>query len=218
MAIWYPEFVTNLFTVCVPYFPPTSKYIDIETVAKYKFPSLSYQIVFASGEVEKHIKSKEEIRSFLNALYGGRTPAGEVGFTSKDGPLYDKLPSLEKSPLVSDDEIDFYTEEFSRHGIHGPLNYYRTRKLNFDDEQVLLKGDEKTPPVISCPYLFVLATNDIALRPEMAAGQERVAPQLTVREVESNHWALWEKPAEVNEILREWFTQHGIGKKEGVKL
>jgi hypothetical protein len=33
-----------------------------------------------SGEVEKVIRSKDEVRQFLLALYGGRTEAGEFGF------------------------------------------------------------------------------------------------------------------------------------------
>jgi pimeloyl-ACP methyl ester carboxylesterase len=29
-------------------------------------------------------------------------------------------------------------------------------------------------------------------------------PNLTLKQVDTAHWALWEKPAEVNAILEEW--------------
>lgn len=31
-------------------------------------------------------------------------------------------------------------------------------------------------------------------------------PQVTLKEVNTSHWALWEKPEEVNAILTEWLT------------
>ncbi|KAK8065476.1 hypothetical protein PG997_012223 [Apiospora hydei] len=30
--------------------------------------------------------------------------------------------------------VDFYVREYGRHGLHGPTNWYRTRRRNFEDE------------------------------------------------------------------------------------
>jgi soluble epoxide hydrolase / lipid-phosphate phosphatase len=48
-----------------------------------------------------------------------------------------------------------------------------------------------------------------------------VIPMLRRREVDAGHWALWEKPEEINRIVKEWmvevvFTHNAEG--EGSKL
>lgn len=106
-------------------------------------PHFGYQLHFASGDVEKAVRSKTEIRQFLTALYGGKTEKGEFGFDVKKGILIDKLPGLRPSRLLSEEvsavntafedvchrdpcscccvqEMEYYTTEFARNGIHGP--------------------------------------------------------------------------------------------------
>ena len=60
---------------------------------------------------------------------------------------------------------------------------------------------------IDVPVLFVQATNDLALPPSLSEGMERFIPHLTRKEVEAGHWALWQKPAEVNGMLGEWLER-----------
>lgn len=61
---------------------------------------------------------------------------------------------------------------------------------------------EKT--TIDIPVLFICATKDTALPPAMSANMEQYMPNLTRKEVTASHWALWEKPEEVNNIVKEW--------------
>ena len=75
--------------------------MTLEDVVKYKLPNFGYQIQLASGEVEKVIDSKIKIREFLNALYGGKGPDGEVGFDPRTGIVFDNLPKLAANPLLS---------------------------------------------------------------------------------------------------------------------
>ena len=102
VALWHPELVSHLFTVCVPYPPPKEGYIPLETVVRTAAPNFTYQVQFASGELEKVIKSKDEIKQFLLALYGGRTPEGQFGFDVQKGALLDKLPRLNRSRLLNE--------------------------------------------------------------------------------------------------------------------
>ena len=60
--------------------------------------------------------------------------------------------------------------------------------------------------------MFIQATDDEALPPKLSEGMERFVPNLTRKEVKSSHWALWEKPVEVNGMIREW-----LGKVEKTK-
>lgn len=211
--LWYPELIKSLFTICVPYSPPTAKYIPLELITK-KFPSLTYQLEFAKeNHLEAKLTSEAEIRSFLTAVYGGRGPNGEVGFIAEEGPQLHNFPILSPSALLSEREMEFYVREFTRNGLRGPLSYYRTRQLNHADEQALFRtssSNSSIPPNIEIPYLFVLATEDVALRPEMAAGMERVCSDLRIEKVQAGHWVLWERPSEANGILRSWFEGKGF--------
>ena len=103
--------------------------------------------------------------------------------------------------------MDYYVDEFTRHGIHGPLNWYRTREINFDDE---LELQNRT---IDIPVLFILASRDTALRPEMAVKMNEYIPQLTRQEVNASHWALWETPEEVNKFITQWMGEVVFGSK-----
>lgn len=60
---------------------------------------------------------------------------------------------------------------------------------------------------IDIPVLVIEATNDAALPPSLSDGMERFIPNLTRKEVEATHWALWQKPGEANEMIREWLER-----------
>lgn len=110
IALWYPELVSHLFTVCVPYARPMKEDISLESLVQNAAPHFAYQLQFKSGEVEKFIRSKSEIRQFLLALYGGRTEAGEVGFDAHKGVLADKIGGLKPSRLLTE-EVGWNIEE-----------------------------------------------------------------------------------------------------------
>ncbi|KAJ9383827.1 hypothetical protein DTO063F5_5131 [Paecilomyces variotii] len=96
-------------------------------------------------------------------------------------------------------ELNYYVDEFSRNGIHGPLNWYRTRDVNYKDELSI------SNPQIDIPVLMIQALRDTALPPHMGQGMGKFVPNLIVEQVDTSHWALWEKPGEVNAILEMWF-------------
>jgi soluble epoxide hydrolase/lipid-phosphate phosphatase len=52
--------------------------------------------------------------------------------------------------------------------------------------------------------LYVAGTKDAALPPRLGAGMGRFCSDLRKAEVQAGHWALWEKPAEVNAVVGEW--------------
>ena len=118
-ALWHPQLVSHLFAVCTPYRPPAKTYMPIGAMVETRMPNWGYQIHLASGEVEEHIKSKDEIKQFLNSVYDGRGPNGEAGFSLTKGPLYENLPKLNRTPLMAEDLLEFYAAEYKRNGMHG---------------------------------------------------------------------------------------------------
>ena len=207
-ALHYPQMVKAVFTVCTPYSPPSRNYMPLEEVVK-KVPNFGYQAQLVGGEVGREVKTKEDVTRFLNALYGGRTREGVSGFSVNHGVDFSILRELQRTKLIDKEMLDCYTEEYSRHGIGPTLNWYRTREINHADEQYLLETD---PPrvKIECPVLFVQATGDTALPPSMSQGMERWTPRLRRREVKASHWALWERPEDVNNIIGSWIREEII--------
>jgi len=81
--------VTGIFAICTPYHAPSKSFTPLQTLVQTKLPNFGYQIQLASGEIEKKIQSKEDIRKFLNAMYGGQGSDGEVGFDVRKGLLFE---------------------------------------------------------------------------------------------------------------------------------
>jgi soluble epoxide hydrolase/lipid-phosphate phosphatase len=142
-AGWHPELVSHLFAICTSYAAPTKKYISTEELVNGPVPQFGYQLHLASGEVEPRISDEKGIRQFLNGMYGGRGPKGEVMFSPSKGVLFDNLPKIGKTKLMTDrvsvvpsnlqglllyadspkQEMDWYVKEYSRNGLHGPCTF-----------------------------------------------------------------------------------------------
>lgn len=120
IALWCPELVTHIFTVCTPYTTPSKTYEPLEEMVKSgKVPNFGYQLQLASGQLEEVIRSREQIRQLLNGLYGGMTSEGLPGFDVKTGVHLDGLPQLRHTKLMSKRLLDFYADQYAKNGIHG---------------------------------------------------------------------------------------------------
>lgn len=207
---YQPELITAVFSICTPYFPPSLLYEPLEIQVRKRLPNFAYQMHFASGELEQQIQSKAEIRQFLNNLYGAKTPEGEVAFDANGRVDFEKQRRVGKNKLLDDDEMDYYVDEYARHGLNGPLNWYRTREYNYMDEWVHFFDEGKKDAkdlTFKQEVLFVLAKRDQTLKPFMAAKMGERIPKLTRGEVDSGHWALWQRPAECNQIIGDWLHE-----------
>jgi soluble epoxide hydrolase/lipid-phosphate phosphatase len=214
IALWKPKLVSAVISICTPYDRPAKEFLSIEEVVKGKLPQFRYQLHLASGEVEERVKTKEEIKQFLNALHGAKSKNGEVGFTS-NGPIYENFAKLERTPLMDEDTLDYYAENFARNGMRGTVNWYRTRQLNFRDERELAKIKDLK---IRVPVLYVCATRDIALPPWMSRGMERNFTNYRRAEVDAGHWALTQKSDECNQVIGSFLKEVLEGKIDKSKL
>ena len=113
VALWHPELVSHLFTVCVPYAAPQKQYYSIEDMVNTITPHFAYQLHFISGEIEEKVHKRKEIRQFLIALYGGRTREKVFAFDVHKGVDLDVMRRIRPSWLLS--------EEVS---IFSPFLYY----------------------------------------------------------------------------------------------
>jgi soluble epoxide hydrolase/lipid-phosphate phosphatase len=210
IALWQPQLVTAVISICTPYNRPSRIFRTTQQLVETILPNFGYQIQFAGPEVEERIQGKEKLKEFLNAIYGGQGPNGEVGFAPEQGTLFKNLPGLMKTRFLNEEELEYYVERYARNGIGPPLNWYKTRELNFRDEKDLAKVKDLK---IRAPTLFVPAKNDTAIPPSMARGMEGNFTDLTIKEVDASHWALWQKPEICNAFIQE-FLGKIIGNEE----
>lgn len=240
VAQWYPQLITHIFSVCTAFVPVNEgKFVSTRELAGGVLPQFGYQLQFGSeeGEVERAVDGKEgRIRKFLNGLYGGKVKGGRKFMDPRKGVELDvvrddSVEGVAKTPLMSEDvsifclnwnlsrwrcadfclkEIDYYVSQFQKHGIHGPCNWYRTRKINYDEEKNMPAENRK---IIKQPTLYILATKDDVLTREMSRGMEKTVPNLTRGEVPAGHWALWQTPDQVNAILKNWIESVVLGGK-----
>lgn len=124
VALWHPTFVSHLFTFAIPYIAPTPQWLETEDLMKL-FPSLGYQLQFGSAEgiIESFAKDKAGIRAFLNTLYGGVTSEGKYAIDVTKGADLELAPTLNHTPLLSPEELDYYVEVYSRNGMRGPCTF-----------------------------------------------------------------------------------------------
>ncbi|RAR08130.1 epoxide hydrolase [Stemphylium lycopersici] len=211
---WYPNLISHIFSVCTPYTAPSDKYLSTADLVSGPLPQFAYQLHLASGEVEKSVNNEQTIRQFLKGMYGARGPNGEVAFDPEKGVLVENLPKIGESKVLNGQVLDYYVKQYLNHGIHPTsnpdpprnlVNWYRQRRTNWEEDQALLS--QKT---ITQPTLFIQATRDAVLKPEMSKSMDRFIPRLTRKEVVAAHWALIQKPDEVNEIIRQWFEAQGL--------
>ena len=71
--------------------------------------------------------------------------------------------------LTKQQEFEDYVKEFSKNGLNGPCNWYRTRKVNYEDE---LKLPAEQAKGIQQPTLFIQALKDNVLTPELSRGSK----------------------------------------------
>ena len=219
VAQFKPDLVKAVFSICTPYELPRPFYTPMKQLVAKQIPNFAYQLHFMSGEIEEHVQSKREIRNFLNSLYGARTitadgSKGVNAFDANGRVDLDLLPKMGKTRLMTEEELDYYVDEYARHGINGPLNWYRSREAMFlDDCDFFFDGPkteasqwtgDKAIVKIEQPLLYVFATRDMALQDWMTKQMEARIPKLVRRNVEASHWALWEKPDEVSKHIVEF--------------
>ncbi|KAI1373236.1 alpha/beta-hydrolase [Hypoxylon crocopeplum] len=203
LAIWYPELFKAIFSITFPYLPLPTEYVDLaDEIAAGKFPTLKYQLQFRDPSLDRVFQNATEIRELLVAMYEGTTPEGQVGFTP-DGLDFDVFPRLQPSRLLNGTELDLYVSEFLRHRFRGPLNWYRTAKINFEDElPVAQAGGHR----FAMPTLFIQALKDPVLVPALSEGMDQYFDKLTRAEVNTGHWAMIDGPDEVNKVIQSWLA------------
>ncbi|KAG0640038.1 Alpha/Beta hydrolase protein [Tuber brumale] len=203
--LYNSEIVSYMVNVCTPFVSPIREYIPIRELVATKIPSFKYQIAFQDPQTEKDTEAPGKVRQFLKGLHRGVGDERAKFMVEQD--IVESVGDLKRSKFMTEEDLDYFTKEFERNGFHGPLNWYKTSKVNYEDEKDLPFDG------IKVPYLFIGAKHDAALPPSLAEPQKLFIPQLTTRIVDTAHWAMVEDPEAVIRHMNEWLDTVVLGGK-----
>ncbi|XP_051051444.1 bifunctional epoxide hydrolase 2 isoform X2 [Phodopus roborovskii] len=199
MALFHPERVRAVASLNTPFMPPNPEVPPMEVIKS--IPVFNYQLYFqepgvAEAELEKNMS--RTFKTFFRA-------SDEMGLltvhkaTEMGGLLVNTPENPSLSKITTEEEIEFYVQQFKKSGFRGPLNWYRNTERNW---KWSCKGLGRK---ILVPALMVTAGKDIVLRPQMSKNMENWIPYLKRGHIEDcGHWTQIEKPAELNQILIKW--------------
>lgn len=199
MALFHPERVRAVASLNTPLMPPNPEVSPMEVIRS--IPVFNYQLYFQEPGVAEAELEKNMSRTFKSFF---RT-SDDMGLltvnkaTEMGGILVGTPEDPKVSKITTEEEIEYYIQQFKKSGFRGPLNWYRNTERNWKWSCKALGRK------ILVPALMVTAEKDIVLRPEMSKNMENWIPFLKRGHIEDcGHWTQIEKPAEVNQILIKW--------------
>ena len=215
VVAWYcallrPELFRRLVLLSVPYLQrnwndprPTEAMRRFED-ADHEF----YQSYFQKpGRAEAELEA--DVRSSIVAIFSGSFASSRSGppVVRKDGGLLASVGGRQApADWLSQVDIDFYVQEYSRTGFRGGLNWYR----NIDrlwELNAFLSGVR-----IRQPSLFIAGEHDTVVRDMYRAAfdaLQETMPGLTKKVLlpGAGHWVQQERPAEVDRLMLEFLRQ-----------
>ncbi|KAG0238993.1 Bifunctional epoxide hydrolase 2 [Mortierella sp. GBA43] len=169
-GLHFPNRVHGIISICTPYAPPSPKYRSLEDIVK-SIPEFEYQLGFADPSTAAKLDNIPE--KFLGTI-------------------------LETGGDVHEKDMDYMVQQYKISGFRGPLNYYKTTRVNYDDDR-----DAQGKVIINLPCWLISATNDPYLRPERSVKMKDYLPQLKTTSITAGHFVMTEKPDEINELLKQ---------------
>jgi soluble epoxide hydrolase/lipid-phosphate phosphatase len=199
MCLFHPDCVLAVAALCTPYIPRHSVFIPLEQIVK-KLPLLNYQLYFCNHYEDACRELEENTTAFFIALMRSHKDFGKGRMYEDGRSLLSTMNTTQLSSLISEKELEQYVNTFSKSGFGGPLNWYKTRKINWGNEEGL-------DPIIKHPALMITAGRDAVLPPSMSRNMENFMPNLKRGHIErSAHWMQVEQPDLVNKIFLEWLN------------
>lgn len=205
VAMYHPGLVRAVFGFCFPYLPASPNITTHEKLVE-KYPHFRYQLSNRAGAIEAAIgDSHANLLRFLSGAFGGRTPEGQPVFDPENGIYPDRLPRIGAPYSLDKEMLDYYVQEYSRHGLHGPCNWYRTHELNTEDE--LAFAEDHPDFKFKVPAMIVMASKDGFLPLYLADDAETYfTAGIKKGVVDCVHWGPAEKPEESNEYIKDFLA------------
>ncbi len=214
-ALTRPDVFRAVVGMSVPFAPPTGALPDGVTVNDVMRATAGpdrdyYRLYFQEpgvAETEFEADPRHTMRAVLCSISGEASDGlpGWDGFFPAGQRLADQFTAPESLPAwLTEDDLDVYTEEITRSGFRGGLNWYR----NINRIPGCLAPWAGDAP--KQPSLYVGGSADMIAgnTPEAIAGMEAVLGDLRGLHLweGAGHWIQQERPAETNAALLEFLS------------
>jgi soluble epoxide hydrolase / lipid-phosphate phosphatase len=186
----------------------------IETMRRHRGND-NYMVQFQVPGVAEALLEHDIRTLFRNlmtrpALSLAQFRAGDPRLHTLPMSLFTGEPSVMGEPLLDEQDLDVFTNAFTKTGFTGPLNWYRNQARNWQAHEA--KEPATRCDTIGVPALMISTSDDIFLPPETTKGMERYVPDLERRLIlDCGHWTQHEKPEEVTAILLDWLERRMKG-------
>ncbi|RCJ37922.1 alpha/beta hydrolase [Nostoc minutum NIES-26] len=199
-ALLYEERVNAVVGMSVPYF----RYPVGALTNQNNFGENFWYIVYFQKPGVAEAEFEADIRRSLRIIYASVSGSAPEGIFFKPKPstsgFLDGLIDPEQLVKgVTQEDLDYYVEQYKRSGFRGGLNWYRNIDRNIEITPEL--RDKK----ISQPALFIAGEKDLVLKfPGVNLGEmSELVPNLQGQVIipGAGHWVSAEYPEAVNEAL-----------------
>jgi pimeloyl-ACP methyl ester carboxylesterase len=202
-AILHPDRYRAVVGMSVPFTgrPPAPPTQIFKQVFKDTFFYMLYFQEEGVAERELDADPKRSMRLILYAASGDAPPGPSFAGKPKDSGLLDGIPEPERLPAwLTEEDLDFFANEFRRAGFRGGINRYRN--MDRDWHELPQLADAR----ITQPSAFIAGAKDgvIAMNPggidTMRSKCDDMRAVTLVPKV--GHWVQQEAPEATNEALR----------------
>ncbi len=210
-ALHHPHKFTAVGALSVPFSPrPEAPPLDtMKAMFKGRF---FYQLYFqqpgvAEAEFERDIRLALSKFLYLGSGQADLSQLSGLDTKPADADLLSDLPDFPALPAwLTETDLQFYVDEFTRSGFRGPLNYYRNHNLTWE----LTAG---APDRIEQPAMFVAGEKDgvILMAAEALQRMPERVPNLLINELIPGigHWTQQEAPETVNNAILKFLKKLG---------
>jgi len=193
MAQLYPDRVSKIINLALPYEPRTPKpwiaFMEEIFGADNYFVHFNRQPGVADAVLDQNTSQ------FLRNLYRKNIPPTPPA----PGMMMINLARAEiplGAPILSEDELGIYIAAFEETGFTGSINWYRNMDRNW---QILADAD----PIINKPALMIYGVQDVIPKSENLA---EFVPNVDVISLDCGHWIQQEMPEETTRAMLEWLA------------
>jgi pimeloyl-ACP methyl ester carboxylesterase len=202
-ALLYPHRFRAVAALSVPFIPrgPMPPLEMLRQMFKDRF---FYMLYFQEEGVAEAEFESDVRRSMLLFMWAAsaQAPRG-LGLAGKPpgAKLFAGIPEPESlPPWLTEEDLDYYVQQFKRSGFRGPLNRYRCMDLDWHELAELAGAVVKQPAIFIGGELDPVAT----FAPMDAMNQYVPNLKKTVMLPDCGHWTQQEKPEDVNRELIEF--------------
>ncbi len=207
-----PDLFHGVGLLSVPYLPrPWKDALRPTDLMRAMVGEKEFYMLYFQEPGKAEAEFETDIRTAMRMLlYSG---SGDAPPEKRWRAIFDKSETLLDTcfmpdalpPWLTEEDIDFFANEFERTGFRGPLNWYRNIDRNWDLTP-FLRGAKLCPPT-----LFVAGEEDgvVTLYRNDIDHMEESVPNLWKKVLlpDAGHWIQQERPEEVNALLIEFLNR-----------